>query len=99
MNKYTDLTLNSMKKANLIKYVRSLEEIIAKYDAALNKEYKEKELALIYIDSPQFGKNKKKTLKQILRGEDKEIKRLKQKLLIGKKANILFFDEVGVDKE
>ncbi len=69
MNKYTDLTLNSMKKANLIKYVRSLEEIIAKYDAALNKEYKEKELATTYIDSPQFNKNKKNILKQILKGE------------------------------
>ena len=78
MNKYTDLTLNSMKKANLIKYVRSLEEIIAKYDAALNKEYKEKELATTYIDSPQFAKSKskRKTLKQILKGEVVSLKEL-----------------------
>ncbi len=47
--KYTNITLMGMKKANLVKYVRSLEDIIEKYDLELNKQCRLKKEAMLYI--------------------------------------------------
>lgn len=50
MNKYSEFTLSAMKKWDLIRYVKQLEEIIEKYDTQLNKQYKALNEATEYID-------------------------------------------------
>jgi hypothetical protein len=73
MNKYTDLTLISMKKGNLLKYIRSLEEIIEKYDASLNKEYKANNNAIEYIKSHTYNETTGKHSYDLTNRETKEL--------------------------
>lgn len=78
MNKYSELTLNSWKKWDLIRYIKKLEEINEKYDAILNKQNKAFNEALEYIHKCLNTKRKLYldavliTIQNILGSEDNE---------------------------
>ena len=73
MNKYSEFTLASMKKWDLVRYIKKLEEIIEKYDAALNKEYKVNNNAIDYIKSHTYNEKTQKNTYDLMNRETKEL--------------------------
>ena len=70
MEEKQEKVLRRMNKDGLINYINKLEEIIDRYDKALAREYAYRELAIIFVKSPQFRKKKIKTLIKILEGAE-----------------------------
>ena len=81
---YKDFTLSTMRKWDLIRYIRKLEEIIEDFDAELNKQYKEIERlnniinkAIEYLEAVNKSHQKmfvlvdKQYLLDILKGDEK----------------------------
>lgn len=73
MNNYSEFTLSSMKKWDLVRYIKKLEEIIEKYDAALNKEYKANNNAIEYIKSHTYNETTGKHSYDLTNRETKEL--------------------------
>lgn len=69
----SELSLNNMKKWDLIRYIRKLEEIISKYEFMLSEEIKIKEESISYIESHTYCERTKKHSYDLMNREVKEL--------------------------
>lgn len=70
---YSELTLNGIKKWDLIKYIKRLEEIISTYDDLLIREFKLKEEAITYIENHTYNERTKNHNYDLMNREVKEL--------------------------